>query len=199
MGDELMETYVHELASLYALGELDGAERAVFEEHLASGCESCAAEVSSFREVAGDLAESFAAPPPPALRQRVLKAVRRAPQAPGVLFDLAGLLLARSDEVPWEPYAPGIMQRKLFVDEARGYSTTIMRMEPGASYPPHRHTDTEELFVLSGDLRVAGIIMMSGDYCRAATNSRHPDTHTVGGCTFLLLSSDHNELLPVRK
>jgi anti-sigma factor ChrR (cupin superfamily) len=190
-----MESYVHELASLYALGALDGSERDAFEKHLADGCPSCEAEVASFREVAGDMAEVCLTVPPPDLRQRVLKAVRRSPQVPGVVLNFAGLLLSRSDEMPWEDFAPGIFQRRLFRDATRQYATTLIRMEPGARYPSHRHEDVEELFILSGDLRVAGVIMHSGDYCRAEPGSRHPDTHSVGGCTLLMMASEHNELL----
>ena len=193
-----MESYIHELASLYSLGALDGAELASFEKHLSEGCGSCEAEVASFRETAGELAEVCVTPPPADLRRKVLKAVKRSSQAPGVVLNFAGLLLSRSDEIPWEDYAPGIFHRPLFRDEKRQYTTTLIRMNPGASYPPHRHNDVEELFVLSGDLRVAGVTLHTGDYCRAEPGSKHPDTHTVGGCTFLLMSSERDELLPVR-
>jgi anti-sigma factor RsiW len=87
------------LASLYALGALDGSERDAFEKHLADGCRSCETEVASFREVAGDMAELCLTAPPPDLRQKVLKAVRRSPQAPGVVLNSAGLLLSRPDEI----------------------------------------------------------------------------------------------------
>jgi anti-sigma-K factor RskA len=66
-----------ELAPAYALGSLDSAERTEFERHLES-CASCRAEVQSFREAAGLLSFGItAATPPPALRQRVLRAARR--------------------------------------------------------------------------------------------------------------------------
>ena len=190
-----MESYIHELASLYALGALDGAELAAFEKHLSEGCSTCVAEVASFRETAGELAEVCASPPPADLRRKVLKAVRRAPQAPGVVLDFAGLLLSRSDEIPWQDYAPGIFHRPLFRDEKRQYTTTLIRMDPGASYPPHRHNDAEELFMLSGDLQVAEIIMRAGDYCHAKPGSKHPDTRSTGGCTFLLMSSETDQVL----
>jgi anti-sigma-K factor RskA len=66
-----------ELAAPYALGSLDAEERAEFERHLET-CASCRAEVQSFREVTGLLAQSVApAAPPPMLRKRVLRTARK--------------------------------------------------------------------------------------------------------------------------
>ncbi|MFJ6074867.1 anti-sigma factor domain-containing protein [Streptomyces sp. NPDC093065] len=74
---------LHSLAAPFALDALDGAERVRFERHL-EGCGRCAAEVRSLREDAVRLAWSTAAPAPPALRERVLAAVRGTPQEPAL-------------------------------------------------------------------------------------------------------------------
>ncbi|MFC9960797.1 anti-sigma factor domain-containing protein [Streptomyces nigra] len=70
---------LHSLAAPYALDALERAERQRFEKHL-STCEVCAAEVRALTEDAVRLAWSTAAPPPAALRERVLSAVRTLPQ-----------------------------------------------------------------------------------------------------------------------
>ncbi|MFE7892547.1 anti-sigma factor domain-containing protein [Streptomyces sp. NPDC057412] len=70
---------LHSLAAPYALDALERAERQRFEKHL-STCEICAAEVRALTEDAVRLAWSTAAPPPAALRERVLSAVRTLPQ-----------------------------------------------------------------------------------------------------------------------
>jgi anti-sigma-K factor RskA len=78
-----------ESAAAYALGALDGPERAEFEAHLA-GCTSCKAEVEAYQEVAGLLAHAASAVQPPngaALRHRILseaKGVRPISAAPKV-------------------------------------------------------------------------------------------------------------------
>ncbi|WP_030178886.1 anti-sigma factor [Streptomyces sp. NRRL S-813] len=72
---------LHSLAAPYALDALERAERIRFERHLAR-CARCAAEVRALSEDAVRLAWSAAAPPPPALRDRVLAAVRDTPQDP---------------------------------------------------------------------------------------------------------------------
>ncbi|MFI6438256.1 anti-sigma factor domain-containing protein [Streptomyces sp. NPDC050759] len=74
---------LHSLAAPYALDALEPAERARFERHLRD-CDSCAAEVRALSEDAVRLAWSAAAPPPLAMRDRVLSAVRTIPQEPAV-------------------------------------------------------------------------------------------------------------------
>jgi anti-sigma-K factor RskA len=73
----------HSLAAPYALDALDTDERRRFERHLA-GCARCPAEVRALSEDAVRLAWSTAAPPPAALRDRVLAAVRTTAQESAV-------------------------------------------------------------------------------------------------------------------
>ncbi|MEH0422137.1 anti-sigma factor [Streptomyces sp. B21-083] len=74
---------LHSLAAPYALDALEPDERRRFEKHL-SGCDACASEVRLLSEDALRLAWSTAAPPPFAMRDRVLSAVRATPQeSPG--------------------------------------------------------------------------------------------------------------------
>ncbi|MGX4693106.1 anti-sigma factor [Streptomyces sp. JNUCC 63] len=70
---------LHSLAAPYALDALEPAERVRFEKHLRK-CDLCGAEVRALSEDAVRLAWSAAAPPPAALRDRVLAAVRDTPQ-----------------------------------------------------------------------------------------------------------------------
>ncbi|MDQ0962895.1 anti-sigma-K factor RskA [Streptomyces sp. B4I13] len=70
---------LHSLAAPYALDALEGDERCRFDKHLKT-CDRCSAEVRALTEDAVRLAWSTAAPPPAALRDRVLAAVQRTPQ-----------------------------------------------------------------------------------------------------------------------
>ncbi|MFF8728415.1 anti-sigma factor domain-containing protein [Streptomyces sp. NPDC015171] len=79
LGGLLRREDPHSLAAPYALDALEPGERRRFEKHLA-GCGRCAAEVRELAEDAVRLAWSAAAPPPAALRERVLAAVRAIPQ-----------------------------------------------------------------------------------------------------------------------
>ena len=67
---------IHELAAAYAMNALEDDERKRFEAHLAH-CTVCAEELESLRPAAAALAYAIEGPaPPPALRKRLLKAVR---------------------------------------------------------------------------------------------------------------------------
>jgi anti-sigma-K factor RskA len=64
------------LAAAWALGALDGEDRAVFERHLAEGCDVCAAELRASADALATVARSVAPmiPPPEvkeALRRRI--------------------------------------------------------------------------------------------------------------------------------
>ncbi|MEU6196971.1 anti-sigma factor [Streptomyces sp. NPDC047061] len=72
---------LHSLAAPYALDALEPGERRRFEKHL-KDCDRCADEVRALTEDAVRLAWSTAAPPPLAMRDRVLAAVRATPQEP---------------------------------------------------------------------------------------------------------------------
>ncbi|MGW0914334.1 anti-sigma factor [Streptomyces sp. NPDC002784] len=72
---------LHSLAAPYALDALERGERVRFEKHLTK-CARCAAEVRTLSEDAVRLAWPTSAPPPAALRERVLAAVRTTAQEP---------------------------------------------------------------------------------------------------------------------
>lgn len=70
----LLRRDLHSLAGPYALDALDGGELARFERHLRR-CPDCTDEVRGFAATAAALAFAVAAPPPPALKGRVLAAI----------------------------------------------------------------------------------------------------------------------------
>lgn len=67
-----MNDDIHALSGAYAADALDDAERANFERHLAS-CAACRAEVASLAAAATELSALTELPPPPGLRDRVLR------------------------------------------------------------------------------------------------------------------------------
>jgi len=186
---------VHELAALYALNALDAEETKRFEDHLRAGCDVCAIEIRTFQGVATGIAASVATPPQPQLKERLMSRVARTPRTPGLAYNEAGLLIARSQEIAWKSLAPGISYKALCRDKARNSDTMLIRMEPGARLPSHRHSQVEELFLLSGDLHVEDQVMYAGDYCCADIGSIHDRSYTDGGCLFLLMASPDNEIL----
>ena len=187
-----------ELASLYAIGALRGAELQEFGAHLGQGCENCRAQVDSFSRVAAELARSSDPQTPRAeLRERVAaKIAEEARKSPPSKIDLDGVRFILSNRMVWDATAfDGIEWKVLHRDPSTGMVTSLVRMAPGSSYPRHRHVDIEENYVLSGDLTISGVKMKAGDYCRAEPNTVHHHIRTTGGCEFISIASEHNQLL----
>jgi anti-sigma factor ChrR (cupin superfamily) len=189
---------IHELVSLYCLGVLDEPERAAFQEHLRD-CSLCQKEMGAWNDVMGEIGGCAAgispAEPPPDLKDRVMTKIHAAAPRPGVVLDNAGILLARSSRIPWRQILPDVEAKLLFWDRERHYTTSLVRIAPGGTYPPHEHHGTEEIFILSGDLRVAGVIAKAGDYCRAQADSVHEERFSETGCLFLVVASQKDRLL----
>lgn len=107
-----------------------------------------------------------------------------------------GLTFIRASEGAWRELAPGVMAKMLSFDSASRRATALLRILPGTGYAPHRHTETEELFVLEGGCVCAGRELKVGDYHRAEAGTEHHDTSSDDGCLLLVISSPHNEMLP---
>lgn len=66
-----------------------------------------------------------------------------------ILKDLLNIP-AWEDELPWEPFRPGVDIYRLYGDGSKGAAAALLRYQPGASVPKHDHTGFEHIFVLSG-------------------------------------------------
>lgn len=94
-----MSSDIHALSGAYAVDALDDIERAEFERHLAE-CDACRAEVDSLREASAMLAESAAAAPPAALRDRVLAGIETVRPLPPVVAPVVSLPERRRRRFP---------------------------------------------------------------------------------------------------
>ena len=173
-----------EQAALYSLGLLPDTESQDFERHLEE-CEVCQTEVKAFREVAGEIA--FAIPegnPAPRLRQNLLRGI--APKSSVV----------RAHQVEWQKTDfEGVEVRQLFLDSATGNITSMVRLAPGAEYPPHRHANLEHCYVLEGDLVSNGRTLHAGDYEVNAPDTDHSPVTSHGGCLLLIIHNAGDQLL----
>jgi quercetin dioxygenase-like cupin family protein len=95
----------------------------------------------------------------------------------------------------WREIAPGVKAKVLALDMVSRRVTTLLRIAPGTSYAPHRHTEAEELFVLEGGCLCGGRELKVGDYHRAEAGTEHHDTSSDDGCLLLVISSPQNEML----
>ncbi|MGH7787561.1 MAG: anti-sigma factor family protein, partial [Candidatus Binatia bacterium] len=62
--------------SLFALGSLDPDEQRAIEQHLADGCDECAAELQAWRDVVGLVPLEVPAAAAPDLKPQLLQRVR---------------------------------------------------------------------------------------------------------------------------
>jgi anti-sigma factor ChrR (cupin superfamily) len=57
----------------------------------------------------------------------------------------------KPDQLEWKPSPfPGIQIKVLYEDKARGEMTCLLKWEPGASLPMHKHPELEQTWVLEG-------------------------------------------------
>lgn len=185
-----------ERAALYTTGALPHDEQQEFEAHLKDGCPLCQSEVDAFAAVGAMLGES--APlrrPRPVLRQLLQDAVTQLADGMAVT-EKDGVRFVRSRLLAWESGEQGTPQiKRLHLDPQRGYRSILVRMQPGDTYPRHRHADVEEVFLIEGDITLNGVVMQPGDYCRAEPGSTHTRISTERGCSFVVLSSVRDEIL----
>ncbi len=91
------------------------------------------------------------------------------------------------DDLPWQPstLVSGMFVKNIAV--AGGFEMQLVRMEPGARIPPHTHELPEFIYVLEGELQLAGEALTAGCVSIAAPGSEHLDVHSTKGCTFVLV------------
>lgn len=190
------------MAALHALGALTQHEARAFHDLLADDKDGLAEDLAAFDSVVAHLA--FAAPerdPSPSVREKLLAGIS-APKAKGE-FHVPFVVPAQSSPVfslhanegDWTEIGPGLTAKTLFVDQTRGFVTSLVKMAPGGALPPHRHTGDEQFYVLEGDCNVHGTRLGPGDFHRAASGSVHESTYTVDGTMFLLIAPADYEIL----
>ena len=98
--------------------------------------------------------------------------------------------LVRTDQVEWRPLeergVDGVSVKVLRFDPvAKRAPTILLKFEAGATYPAHNHPGGEEIFVLSGDIRLGKDHLHAGDYLFTAPNNKHA-VRSEGGCVVLV-------------
>lgn len=89
------------------------------------------------------------------------------------------------DALPWEQSRfPGVETRTLFIDQATGSVTALIKMAPGARLPDHEHPLSEQSFVLEGALVDDDGTCTAGDFVWRPSGSRH-EAWSPEGCLVL--------------
>jgi anti-sigma factor ChrR (cupin superfamily) len=128
------------------------------------------------------LAAPFSAPPE-SLRARVLNTV-------------SGVRMVRAGTNKWKQIAPGVTATCLHFDRGSGQMTSLLKMQPGASYGKHRHSAPEQCYVIEGDVFDGRNRFQAGDYEYLDSGTVHSVQSTENGCLLLIISNIHDELIP---
>jgi anti-sigma factor ChrR (cupin superfamily) len=97
-------------------------------------------------------------------------------------------------EPAWEQVAPGIQCKLLATDMERHRVSMLVRLLPGASYPPHVHAEVEELHLLDGELWIDERKLYPGDYNKAIAPTGDKRVWSETGCTCVLITSTRDIL-----
>ena len=174
----------------YAAGALAPGEAVAAEAHIAA-CPDCRRELESLRPVFDRLAAwpTDVLRPPASLQarlaDRIAQEVGGAPKPPPA---------RRWSEPDWEEVAPGIECKLLADDAERARVSMLVRLAPGASYPPHTHAGVEELHLLDGELWIDERKLFPGDYNYGVPGASDQRVWSETGCTCVLVTSSRDVL-----
>ena len=93
----------------------------------------------------------------------------------------------KPDALEWKPSPfPGIQIKVLYEDKARGELTCLLKWEPGASLPMHKHPEIEQTYVLEGSFYDHDGVCKAGEYVWRTAGSIH-ETHSDTGAVILAI------------
>jgi anti-sigma factor ChrR (cupin superfamily) len=169
---------IEELALADAAGALDAAEQAELRRLVATLPVDLQSEVARLYDLTEILATADGPAPSPQVRERLMARIL----GPSRYTQTA-------DEADWlDSGIPGLKLRILALDRERDIVTMLIRGEPGARYPSHRHTKPEECYVLRGTVIIEGRVLGPGDFQHADADSEHGEIYTADGAEVLLVA-----------
>ena len=179
-----------EVTCAYAAQALAASEVAAAEAHIAS-CPDCRRELENLRPVV----DSFVSWPTDVLRPTTSLQARLALRiAEETGKDVVPPPAPRWSEPAWEDVAPGIQCKLLATDTETHRVSMLVRLLPGASYPPHTHAGVEELHLLDGELWIDDRQLFPGDYNYGPPGASDERVWTETGCTCVLITSTKDTL-----
>jgi anti-sigma factor ChrR (cupin superfamily) len=102
------------------------------------------------------------------------------PTPRSLIVDAAGL--------PWIERRPGVFWKTLWEDPDGRRKAILMRYEPGATIPRHRHLGDEQIFVLEGSVRDDAGVCAAGHYARRPPGCVHTVASDTGALVWAVTS-----------
>lgn len=178
-----------ELVSAYAVQALPAGEVPAVEAHIAA-CPYCRREVEALRPVV----DSLVSWPTDVLRPTSSLQARLARRIAAETGREPVLPARQWREPEWDEAAPGISCKLLATDAEKHRVSMLVRLAPGASYPPHTHAGVEELHLLDGELWIDQRKLYPGDYNRGEPGGSDHRVWSETGCTCVLITSTRDVL-----
>jgi anti-sigma factor ChrR (cupin superfamily) len=158
--------------------------------HLAV-CSTCKAEYEAHRDVTTTFGswpgEEFT--PAAALWDRLARQIAQESGSRDALPTMPKI-----EEPAWEQVAPGIACKLLGTDTVNHRVSMLVRLAPGAEYPPHTHAGVEELHLLDGELYIEDRKLLPGDYNHGEPGTSDRRVWSETGCTCFLTTSTRDQL-----
>jgi len=86
----------------------------------------------------------------------------------------------------WQPLHPGVAIWRIFGDGVRGASAALLKYDPGASIPRHRHQGAEIIVVLRGSQTDQEGTIVAGELRVNRSNTSH-GVRSDEGCIVLIV------------
>lgn len=94
---------------------------------------------------------------------------------------IGGSTYVDPESLEWKPTRfDRVWIKVLYENAGLGEMTCLLKMEPGASIPFHRHPELEQTLVLSGSMRDHDGVANAGDYIWRKPGSYHDNTSDTG-------------------
>ena len=97
----------------------------------------------------------------------------------------ASLYVTAADR-PWQERRPGVHWRILWEEGDR--KAVLMRYEPGATIPRHRHLGDEQIFILDGSVSDDTGTCTRGNYARRPPGCVHTVTSRDGALVLAIMT-----------
>lgn len=108
-----------------------------------------------------------------------------ATQKPGAQPTMGGSVYVKPQDIAWEPTQfEGISIKVLYEDKPKGEMTCLLKWEPGATLPMHKHPEIEQTFVIEGSFYDHDGICRAGEFVWRRVGSFH-ETHSDEGAVIL--------------
>jgi anti-sigma factor ChrR (cupin superfamily) len=174
---------------LYALEALPAGEAPLVEAQIAA-CPECREEIEALRPIVGAFVSwpTDVLRPPRPLWDRLARRIAAETGQPAMPEP------SRPAQPEWEEAGPGIFCKLLATDTERDRVSMLVRLAPGAEYPPHTHAGVEEAYMLEGVLIVDDKKLHPGEYLRSEPGTSDQRVWSETGCTCVLITSTRDVL-----